>query len=59
MDPFEIEIMEALGELEEDCRTQSQECGEGVALAAGTVRKKFEERRMRNEQSNSDGALNA
>ena len=52
MDPFEIEIMEALGELEEDCRTQSQECGEGVALAAGVVRKLFEERRMRNESNN-------
>jgi len=59
MDPFEIEIMEALGELEEDCRTQSQECGEGVALAAGTVRKLFEERRRRNEQSDFNRPVNA
>lgn len=42
MDPFEMEIMEALGELE---AAQTQERAEGVALAAGTVRKLFEERR--------------
>lgn len=56
MDPFEMEIMEALGELE---AAQTQERAEGVALAAGTVRKLFEERRRRDEQSNFNRPVNA
>ncbi len=56
MDPFEIKIMEALGELE---AAQTQERAEGVALAAGVVRKLFEERRRRNEQSDLNRSANA